>query len=97
MLLRRLVERPLPLPRLPERVPCLVVAGESDMVTPPASARDLASWLGAEIEVVAGGHALPVEQGWEDRVARVHRWLITRLGASLLALYEEAIAERDEG
>jgi len=30
-------------------------------------------------------------------VAIVHRWLVRNLGADLLALYEEAMADREEG
>jgi pimeloyl-ACP methyl ester carboxylesterase len=94
-LLRLLVERP-PAPRsLPAEFPGLVVAGREDPVTPPASAQALSASMGAELEVVTGGHRLLVEAGWEERVARVHRWLIKKLGAELLALYEEAIADRE--
>jgi pimeloyl-ACP methyl ester carboxylesterase len=94
-LLRRLIERPLPVERPPQGVASLVVAGEHDCITPPASARSLAAWLGAEIEIIAGGHGLPFAPGWEALVARLHRWLIKNLGADLLALYEEAVAERE--
>lgn len=94
-LLRRLAERPMPLTPAPEGAPSLVVAGGGDAVTPPDTARRLASALGAEIEIVAGGHALPVDPGWEALVSHLHRWLVKKLGAGLLALYEEAVAERD--
>jgi pimeloyl-ACP methyl ester carboxylesterase len=94
-LLRRLIEQPLPLPPLPQELPGLVMAGKDDPVTPPASAQALSSAIGAEIEVVPGGHLLPIAPGWEERVSRLHRWLIKKLGADLLALYEEAIADRD--
>jgi pimeloyl-ACP methyl ester carboxylesterase len=94
-LLRRLIEQPPPLPPPPRDLPCLVMAGKEDPVTPAASAQALAAAIGAEIEIVPGGHLLPNGPGWEDRVSRLHRWLIKRLGADLLALYEEAIADRD--
>ena len=48
-----------------------------------------------DIEVVAGGHALHLDDGWEERAAIIHRWLIRNLGEELLALYEEAWADRD--
>ena len=28
--------------------------------------------------------------GWDENVAAIHRWIVQRLGAPLLALYEEA-------
>jgi hypothetical protein len=36
------------------------------------------------------------DEAWEKRVAIVHRWLVRNLGADLLVLYEEAMAEREE-
>jgi pimeloyl-ACP methyl ester carboxylesterase len=94
-LIRRLIEQPFSVPSLPQELPGLVMAGKEDPVTTPASAQALAAAIGAEIEIVPGGHLLPIGTGWEDRVSRLHRWLIKKLGADLLALYEEAIADRD--
>jgi pimeloyl-ACP methyl ester carboxylesterase len=81
--------------------PALLVAGANDRLLPPAAAEPLARTLGAELRMVAGaGHWLLAGPGWQDTVALVHRWLVQRLGAPLLELYEEAMAEReadDEG
>ncbi len=75
--------------------PRLVLAGSTDAIVPPNAARDFAAAGGNDIEVVAGGHALHLDDGWEDRAAIMHRWLIRNLGEELLALYEEAWADRD--
>jgi pimeloyl-ACP methyl ester carboxylesterase len=94
-LLRSLVENAAPPAALPASLPALVMAGEGDPLVPADAARALSSSIGAELEIVRGGHQLPIEPGWEERVSRIHRWLIKKLGADLLALYEEAIADRD--
>jgi 3-oxoadipate enol-lactonase len=46
------------------RMPCLVVAGEHDTLTPPAAVREVAEHIpGAHFELVAdSGHMIPVEQ-----------------------------------
>jgi hypothetical protein len=73
-------------------VPGLVVAGARDRVVDSDSTGKLASAVGADFEVCAGvGHAILTDSGWEDRVSTVHRWLIRKLGAPLLALYDEAM------
>ena len=36
--------------------PVACILGETDQMTPPASGRTLASWLGAEVHMVPGGH-----------------------------------------
>ena len=75
-------------------LPILVVAGALDPVTPPDAARRLAEQTGAELELIeTAGHALLSEPGWEERVSRIHRWLIRHLGVDLLALYEESLEE----
>lgn len=76
--------------------PRLVVAGDADSLAPPDSTRSLAAAAGAQIEIVPGGHALHLEDGWETAATTVHRWLIQSLGEELLALYEEAWADREE-
>jgi pimeloyl-ACP methyl ester carboxylesterase len=75
--------------------PRLIVAGDADKLSPPAAVRELASACGAELEVVSGGHRLHLDDGWEEHAAIVHRWLIRSLGEELLALYDEAWADRD--
>lgn len=73
----------------------LVVAGADDPVTRPESVRSFASAIGASTEVIAGAHALHIDDGWEVTAGLVHRWLVVSLGEDLLALYEEAWADRD--
>jgi len=81
----------------PAPVPALVVSGSADPVVPVEAARALAAATAADLEVVEGGHLLHRDDHWERRVAIVHRWLVRNLGADLLALYEEAMADREEG
>ncbi len=91
---RDLIERPWPVSAVPREIPALVLASEDDSVTPVEAARALAQTAGAEFRLCAGGgHALLRERGWEEHVAMVHRWLVQRLGAPLLAWYEEAADE----
>jgi pimeloyl-ACP methyl ester carboxylesterase len=79
-------------PALPAEVPGLVLAGERDRIVGAETAGELAAAVGAEYEVCAdAGHAMLTDAGWEERVSTVHRWLIRKLGAPLLALYEEAM------
>ena len=48
---------------LPEvRCPSLVVSGRHDRVAPPVQGERLAAALGCPLELVDGGHALPVQQ-----------------------------------
>jgi pimeloyl-ACP methyl ester carboxylesterase len=77
-------------------LPRLVVTGEGDPVTDVSTARTLVERLGAELTVEAtASHALPIDPGWEHRVSDIHRWLVRTLGRPLLALYDEAMEERD--
>ena len=93
-LLRQLTEEPLEGPLGTGGVPALVLAGEADRVTPLDDARALAERAGAELQVCGGsGHALPLDANWKDTVSTVHRWIIHRLGAALLELYEEEPGE----
>lgn len=87
-LIRQLREEDLPVAASAE-VPSLVVAGADDAVVALADARRMAERVGAEFLTVPGGHALPVEKGWQERAAAIHRWVVRRLGAPLLELYEE--------
>lgn len=90
--LRQIAEREWTPPRAP--VASIVIAAADDPLIDAAAARRLASEVGAEIDVLAsGGHALLTNPGWDQRAARVHRWLVKHLGVSLLALYEESEAE----
>jgi pimeloyl-ACP methyl ester carboxylesterase len=76
---------------VPSAVPALVVAGENDPVVPLGTARRLAERAGADFQgIVGGGHALPVDGDWQACVSSLHRWIVQRLGASLLEFYEES-------
>lgn len=92
-IVRDLIGCPWPVPAAPPGVPALVLAGADDPITPRDTAHALAQAAGAEFQLCAGGHALARERGWEERVAMVHRWLVQRLGAPLLAWYEEVTGE----
>ncbi len=57
-------------------VPALVLAGELDLVHPPATVRQTAERIGAAYQMVPGmSHWLPGEPGWEDVAERVLVWL----------------------
>ena len=87
---RDVVHASVPIESLPPHVPGFVLAGERDPVTSVAAGRDLATHVGARFQVcAAGGHTLHNEPGWDENVAAIHRWIVQRLGAPLLALYEE--------
>jgi pimeloyl-ACP methyl ester carboxylesterase len=75
----------------------LVVRGANDPLLPGEAATALARALGAEVVSVDGtGHWPHVGPAWQRTVDLVHRWVVQTLGAPLLALYEEAMAERAE-
>lgn len=78
----RIVPRPPP-------VPALIVIPEGDAVSAPAEQAEMARSLGAETLRLAGGHGLPIAGEWQTCVAAVHRWLVQRLGAPLLAWLDE--------
>ncbi|HZP42387.1 MAG TPA: alpha/beta fold hydrolase [Candidatus Binatia bacterium] len=83
---------------LPARpaVPTLVAAGDRDALLPEADAAALAAAFGAERIVLEGvGHWPLAGPRWQDVVGLVHRWIVQRLGESLLELYGEAMADRD--
>jgi len=77
-------------------VPTLVLAGARDRLVAPEASAALARATGAELRVLEGaGHWALAAPGWQDTAALVHRWLVQRLGAPLLELYAEAMAERE--
>jgi pimeloyl-ACP methyl ester carboxylesterase len=83
-----------PAPR-PISVPALVVAGDRDPLLPAPAAAALASSLGADHVAIPGAAHWPIlAPAWQRTVAEVHRWLVRRLGESLLDFYAEAMAER---
>jgi pimeloyl-ACP methyl ester carboxylesterase len=73
----------------PPTVPSLFVIPDDDAVAAPAEQAEMARRLGAETLCLPGGHGLPIADGWETCVAMVHRWLVQRLGASLLAWLDD--------
>src|SRR4029077_11348142 len=82
--------------RRPVPVPALVVAGDRDPLLPVPAAAALAASLAADHVVVPGAAHWPIlAPAWQRTVAEVHRWLVRRLGESLLDFYAEAMAERD--
>jgi len=90
LLLRALAEPVLPLPPVAPEVPSVVWVAANDDITPVDAARQLAEHVGAELLTSPdGGHDLPGGPGWEQRVSELHRWLVRRLGSSLLAFYDE--------
>ncbi len=69
--------------------PALVIGGTRDPVVPAHAVIATARALGAEHALLAGGHWLPLEEGWRDTTACLHRWIVRRLGAELLLLRDE--------
>jgi pimeloyl-ACP methyl ester carboxylesterase len=79
-------------------VPTVLVAGEADGVCPLEERTALAAMLGAEVLVLPAADRFPLATGpWQRHAGAVHRWLVTRLGETLLEFYDEAMAERDAG
>ena len=77
-------------------VPTLVVSGARDPLLPPPEAAALAGNLAAEHVVLPEAGAWPIAgPGWQDVVGTVHLWIVQGLGAPLLELYPEAMAERE--
>ncbi len=77
-------------------VPAIVLAGDRDPLLPSAAAAAFATSIGAEHRVLPDtGHWPLADAGWLGTVDVLHRWLVQRLGESLLELYPEAMAERD--
>jgi pimeloyl-ACP methyl ester carboxylesterase len=94
-MVRELAWGRLALPRA-AGIPALVIAGDHDALVPPDAAAGFARATGAELQLLAGaGHWPLAGPSWQAAVALVHRWLVQRLGAPLLELYAEAMAERD--
>lgn len=67
------------------RCPVLVVAGIDDRVIPVQAVRQRAQTLGAEFKEYSGhGHWMMEEEGWEEVVNDVHRWVVQGLGEEIL-------------
>jgi pimeloyl-ACP methyl ester carboxylesterase len=77
-------------------VPAVVVAGDRDRLLSADAAAAFARAAGADLLPLDGaGHWPLAGPRWQAAVGTVHRWLVQRLGAPLLELYEEAMADRD--
>jgi hypothetical protein len=72
-------------------VPLAVVAGERDPI-----GRDVAVADATRLVVPGAGRWLLGGSAWQPCVGLVHRWLIQSLGAELLELHEEMMAEREQ-
>jgi pimeloyl-ACP methyl ester carboxylesterase len=90
-LLRELAHHGVELAAAPSRPPALILIGDKDPVTSHAMTEALAARVSAEVQIEAGaGHALPSDNGWEQRVSGVHRWIVHAVGKPLLALFDES-------
>jgi pimeloyl-ACP methyl ester carboxylesterase len=69
--------------------PTLIVVGTRDRVTARPAAHRMREATAGDLHEVDGDHAIPWSDGWQDRVTAIHRWLIRRLGDSLLIEPEE--------
>jgi pimeloyl-ACP methyl ester carboxylesterase len=71
----------------PDRIaaPILALAGERDVIHPPATVREMSRRLGAQFETLAGmSHWLPGEPGWPDVAHLCLDWIAER-GVALAA------------
>lgn len=63
--------------------PALVMVGERDVVHPPATARQTAERIGAELQVLPEmSHWLPGEPGWQSVAGRAMSWMQAQAGAT---------------
>jgi pimeloyl-ACP methyl ester carboxylesterase len=80
-------------PRRPA-VPALIVAHEADPVSSPVLAEICARGIEADYLRLPGGHWPMLEPRADDWITRIHRWIVKRAGAGLLALRgDEDLAE----
>jgi pimeloyl-ACP methyl ester carboxylesterase len=67
------------------RCPVLVIGGCKDRVVDTAALREMAQKLGADLkEYPNRGHWMMGEQGGEEIVRDIHRWVIQKLGEEIL-------------
>lgn len=70
-----------------DALPRIVLAGAEDPCAPRREVEALAARAGAECRVeAAAGHDLLYGPRWQTTAAQVHRWLVQRLGESVLLL-----------
>ncbi|MBU6281189.1 alpha/beta fold hydrolase [bacterium] len=67
-------------------VPALLLAQAEDPHARPVAVEVLARGLGAEFDLLPGGHFAPAGQRIDAWATRVHRWIVQRLGAELMLL-----------
>jgi hypothetical protein len=78
-------------------VPTLIVGGEADTRCPATDRATLVERLGADELVVPAGGRFPLAAGrWRQQAGALHRWLVTRLGETLLELYDDAMKDRED-
>ncbi len=64
--------------------PILALGGSDDNITPAATTKRTAEWLGGEFREYPGqGHWL-IEHDGENLVREIHRWIIQKLGEKIL-------------
>jgi pimeloyl-ACP methyl ester carboxylesterase len=81
----------------PAGVATLLLSGECDTLLPPPQASRLADEVGGESAVLPGApHWLLGPKHWLACASHLHRWLVHGFGESLLEIYAETMAERDE-
>ena len=79
--------------RDPSCAPILIAAARDDRVVAPAALGAFAARLGAELREVPGGHWLIGEEGGEETVRDLHRWIVQKLGGEILLEPPPAPAE----
>jgi len=84
-LIRALFQRMKGVPIPNTGLPALALGGADDHLLPQDSVQTLAMHLGGEYRVYPGrGHWMLHEEGWEDVVNDVHRWILNTMGESIL-------------
>lgn len=84
-LVQRLFKPQISQPPSLDGCPVLVIAGMDDRVIPVEAVRQRARLLGAEFKEYPGhGHWMLEEEGWEEVVNDIHRWVVRRLGEEIL-------------
>jgi len=88
---RALMREQMPLSGIEPPCPVLIISGSADRMSPPATARWLATHLHAEYHEYPGqGHWLTAGTQGAKLVGDIHRWLIKTLGKALLVPEEDA-------
>lgn len=83
-LIRTFFARGVQLARDGSRFPILIAAARADRVVPPDALGAFAAKLGAELRDVPGGHWLIGEEGGEETVRDLHRWVVQKAGGEIL-------------